>query len=66
MAKPNYVITHDSLYLRVNGKLQEMKKGSPIDVDPKTAKRLLARGVIKDAKEAKAVEVGEKKTADKE
>ena len=66
MAKPNYVIDHDSLYLRVSGKLQEMKRGTPVDLDKKTAERLLKRGVIKDAKEAKAVEVGEKKTADKE
>lgn len=57
MAKPNYVVSHPSLYLRVNGKLQEMSLGDQIALGEKEAAGMLKKGFVKSLKDAKTVEV---------
>lgn len=55
--RPTHVVTHPSLYLRVNGKLQEQEVGSQLTLDDKTAAGMVAKGFIKSLKEAKQVDL---------
>lgn len=60
MAAPKretHVVTHPSLYLRVNGKLQEMEVGSKLTLSDKQAEGMVKKKFIKSLKEAKSVEV---------
>lgn len=58
MAKKKYVVAHKSLYLRVNGKLQEMEEGSSVSLDPEQAKKMLESGMIKDPSDKASVTPG--------
>lgn len=62
MAK--YKIKHPGMYMRVNGKLQQMKKGSEIEVDDKKADLMIQRGFIEapvTQKQKKVVKKSKKK-----
>lgn len=48
MAARKYIVNHKSLYLKVNGKLQEEEYGSEISLDQKVAEGLLRKGFITD------------------
>jgi predicted transcriptional regulator len=56
MAAKEYIVQHKSLYLRVEGKLQEMPVGTKVKLEPKQAEKMLAKGMIFDPKEVKTVE----------
>ena len=56
--RPTHVVTHPSLYLRVNGKMQEMKVGAQLTLDAKQAAGMVKKGFIKSLKEAKTVDIG--------
>ena len=56
--RPTHTVTHKSLYLRVDGKLQEMAVGTQLTLDGKTAKGLVKKGFVANLKEAKTADVG--------
>lgn len=45
--KPTHEVCHDSLYLAVDGKLQEMKVGTRIALGAKAADSLIAKGRVR-------------------
>ena len=55
--RPTHVVTHPSLYLRVNGKLQEMDVGAQLTLDDKQAAGMVEKNFIKSLKEAKQVDL---------
>lgn len=55
--RPTHVVTHSSLYLRVNGKLQEMEEGAQLTLDDKQASGMVKKGFIRSLREVKAVEL---------
>lgn len=57
--RPTHVVTHPSLYLRVNGKLQEMEVGAQLTLDSNQAAGMVKKGFIKSLKEAKQVDIGQ-------
>lgn len=54
--RPTHIVTHRSLYLRVEGKLQEMTAGTQLTLSPGQAKKLEKRGMVQSLKEAKSVD----------
>lgn len=63
-SKPTHVVTHPSLYLRVEGKMQGVAEGTQLTLTDKVAAGMVKRGFVKSLKDAKVVDVGE--VADKE
>ncbi len=54
-----HVVTHDSLYLRVEGKLQEMKRGDYIHLTEKQLGNKIKRKFVAAIKDFEAVTVGD-------
>ncbi len=59
-----HVVTHSSLYLRVNGKLQPMAVGTQLTLEAKVGKRLVDKGFVEDLKEAKTATIGQPETGE--
>lgn len=55
--RPTHVVIHPSLYLRVNGQIQQMEKGAHLTLDGKTAERLVAKGFVASIKDAPQVDL---------
>lgn len=64
MAKNTHIVVHKSLYMRVDGKLQELAEGTQLSLSDKAAKNMVKRGFIKTMKAAKSVTVGEEKAVE--
>jgi hypothetical protein len=58
--RPTHVVESKSLYMRVNGKMTKLEKGSQLTIDDATAKKMVEKGMIKSLKEAKVIEVDSK------
>ena len=58
MSKVKCIVNHKNLFLAVDGKLQQMEKGEPIEVDEKTAQRHLKNGNLLQVSNKKPVKVG--------
>ena len=54
-----YPVIHPSLYMRVNGKLQEMVVGDTISLDKDQATNMIKKGMVSDPAKVKHVEVDE-------
>jgi hypothetical protein len=59
MAKKTFVVTHPKLYLKVDGKLKQIKPGTELSMDAKSAASLLKQGKILEKGQEKKVEIGE-------
>ena len=55
--RPTHVVSHPSLYLRVNGRLQEMAVGAQLTLSDGQAEGMVKKKFIKSLKEAKSVDV---------
>ena len=64
--KPTHVVTHDSLYLAVGGKLQEVPNGTQVYLTAAQAKPLAEKGRVTTIKEHAALEIDSAKAAVKE
>ena len=56
MAAKEYIINCSNLYMRVNGKIDLVPKGSKIKLEAKQAEKMLASGKILAPKAAKTVD----------
>ena len=61
--KPTHVVTHDSLYLAVGGKLQEVPNGTQVYLTAAQAKPLAEKGRVTTIKERAALEINSAKAA---
>lgn len=59
-AKATHIVTHNSLYLRVNKKLQQMEKGERIVLAGAQAKSLENRGFVEKIRAKAPTEPGKK------
>lgn len=59
MAKKMFIVGHPNLYLKVDGKLDRVKKDSEVSMEPKAAASLVKQGKLLVKGQAKAVDVGE-------
>lgn len=59
--KMTHVVTHPSLYLRVDGKLQEMEKGTKLALGGGAAKQLMKKKFIAPIGEAKELDLDQSK-----
>ena len=59
MAKKVFVVTHPKLYLKVDGKLAQIKPGTELTMEAKSAQSLLKQGKILEKGQGKKVEIGE-------
>lgn len=59
--KREYTVTHPSLYLRVNDKIQEVEVGTTLELTPERAKRMLEKKMITPAKGKKVIKLKDDK-----
>ena len=55
--KATHVVTHDSWYLAVKGKLQEVKRGTELTLTKKQAEKAIQRGFIAEISDAEPLEI---------
>jgi hypothetical protein len=58
--KATHVVCHKSLYLRVNGKMQEMKEGEELTLSKDQAEKLVAKGFVKPVSAKEPATAGKK------
>lgn len=61
MANRSFVVTHPKLYMKVEGKLAHVEKGTEVSLEEKHAASLLKQGKVLVKGEGKKVEVGSSK-----
>ncbi len=55
--KATHVVTHDSWYLRVEGKMQEVKRGTELTLTKKQAEKAIDHGFIAEISDAEPLAV---------
>lgn len=55
-----FEVTHEKLYMMVNGKTTHVPKGTQLEISPNAAARLVQRGKIKEVAKDSPVKLGSK------